>query len=75
MLSASLATFLPRALTVALMGAVLPNDMGVALPNLLAALICALDYLNYVNRVERRAVIELSGPGAMAEWTGGAICR
>jgi len=72
MITSSLAMFLPLALTFALMEALLPKDMGVAWPNLVAALVCALGYWIYVNRVERRAVIELSGPGAMAEWTRGA---
>jgi membrane protease YdiL (CAAX protease family) len=72
MITASLAMFLPLALTFALMEALLPKDMGVAWPNLAAALVCALGYWVYANRVERRAVIELSGLGAMAEWTRGA---
>ena len=72
MITASLAMFLPLALTFALMEALLPKNMGLAWPNLVAALVCALGYWIYVNRVERRAVSELSGPGAMAEWTRGA---
>jgi membrane protease YdiL (CAAX protease family) len=72
MITASLAMFLPLALSFALMEALLPKEMGVAWPNLVAAIVCALGYWVYVNRVERRAVIELSGPGAMAEWTRGA---
>ena len=72
MITASLAMFLPLALTFALMEALLPKDVGLAWPNLAAALVCALGYWVYVNRVERRAVIELCGSGAMAEWTRGA---
>ncbi|MDO8456949.1 MAG: CPBP family intramembrane metalloprotease [Burkholderiaceae bacterium] len=72
MITASLAMFLPLALTFALMEALLPKDMGVVWPNLMAALVCALGYWIYVNRVERRVVIELSGTGAITEWTRGA---
>jgi len=63
---------LALALSFALMEALLPRDKLVAWPNLVAALACALGYWAYVNRVERRKVAELSGSGALAEWTRGA---
>ena len=72
MLAASLAMFLALSLSFAVMEALLPKDMIVAWPNLVAALACALGYWAYVNRVERRAVTELSASGALAEWTRGA---
>jgi membrane protease YdiL (CAAX protease family) len=72
MVSASLAMFLPLALIFALIEALLPKDMGIALPNLVAALVCALGYWVYVNRVERREVAELSGSSALVEWARGA---
>jgi membrane protease YdiL (CAAX protease family) len=72
MITASLAMFLPLALSFALMEAFLPKDMGVAWSNLVAALVCVLGYWAYVNRVEQRAVTELSGSGAPTEWTRGA---
>ena len=64
--------FLALALSFAVMEALLSKDMLVAWPNLVAALACALGYWAYVNRVERRAVTELSASGALAEWTRGA---
>jgi membrane protease YdiL (CAAX protease family) len=72
MLAASLAMFLALALSFALMESLLPKDNLVAWPNLVAALACALGYWAYVNRVERREVTELSGSGALAEWSRGA---
>jgi uncharacterized protein len=72
MLAASLAMFLALALSFALMEALLPKDMLVAWPNVVGALACALGYWLYVNRVERRKVVELSGSGALGEWTRGA---
>ena len=72
MVGAAMAMFLPLALTFALMEALLPKDMGVAWPNLAAALVCALGYWIYVNRVERREVTELGGSGAPGEWARGA---
>lgn len=72
MIAASLAMFLPLALSFALMEALLPKDMLVAWPNLMAALVCALGYWAYVNRVERRKVAELSSSGALVEWARGA---
>ena len=72
MLAASLAIFLALALSFALMEALLPKDRLVAWPNLVAALACAMGYWAYANRVERREVNELSGSGALAEWTRGA---
>jgi membrane protease YdiL (CAAX protease family) len=72
MVGAAMAMFLPLALTFALMEALLPKDMGVAWPNLVAALVCALGYWIYVNRVERREVTELGGSGAPGEWARGA---
>lgn len=72
MCAASLTMFLALALSFALMEALLPKDMLVAWPNLVAALACALGYWAYVNRVERRKVAELSGSGSLAEWTRGA---
>ena len=49
------------------MEALLPKDRLVAWPNLVAALACALGDRAYVNRVERREVTELGGPGALVE--------
>jgi membrane protease YdiL (CAAX protease family) len=72
MLASSLAMFLSLALSFALMEALLPREMGGAWPNLVAALACALGYQAYANRVERREVTELGGPGALAEWSRGA---
>lgn len=72
MLAASLAMFLALALSFALMESLLPKDNLVAWPNLVAALACALGYWAYVKRVERREVTELSGSGALAEWSRGA---
>jgi membrane protease YdiL (CAAX protease family) len=72
MITASLAMFLPLALVFALMESLLPKDLGVAWPNLAAALVCVLGYWAYVNRVEQRAVTELSGSGAPVEWARGA---
>ena len=72
MVGAAMAMFLPLALTFALMEALLPKDMGVAWPNLVAALVCALGYWIYVNRVERREVTELGGSGAPGAWARGA---
>ena len=72
MLAASLAMFLALALSFALTEAVLPKDIRVAWPNLVAALACAVGYWVYANRVERREVTELSSQGALAEWTRGA---
>ncbi len=72
MITASLAMFLPLALSFALMETLLPKGTGVAWPNLVAALVCVLGYRVYVKRVERRAVTELSGSGAPAEWAAGA---
>lgn len=72
MLAASLAMFLALALSFALMESLLPKENLVAWPNLLAALACALGYWAYVNRVECREVTELSGSGALAEWSRGA---
>jgi hypothetical protein len=42
MITASLAMFLPLALSFALMEALPPKDMGSAWPNLVAALVCLL---------------------------------
>lgn len=72
MLAASLAMFLPLALAFALIEALIPKDVGVAWPNLVAALVCALGYWTYMRRVERREVTELGGAGAPAEWARGA---
>ena len=72
MLAASLAMFLALALSFALTEVLLPKDMRVPWPNLVAALACALGYWVYARRVERREVTELSGSGALAEWTRGA---
>ena len=72
MAGAAMAMFLPLALSFALMEALLPKDMGVAWPNLVAALVCALGYWIYVKRVERREVTELGGSGAPGAWARGA---
>ena len=72
MLAAALAMLLSLALSFALMEALLPKDVRVAWPNLVAALACALGYLAYANRIERREVTELSSDGALAEWSRGA---
>ena len=72
MLAASLAMFLPLALSFALMEALLPKEALVAWPNLVAALVCALGYWAYASRIEQRKVTELSGFGAMGEWARGA---
>lgn len=72
MLAASLAMFLPLALSFALMEALLPKDALVAWSNLVAALVCALGYWAYAKRVEQRKVAELSSSGALAEWARGA---
>lgn len=72
MLAASLAMLLALALSFALMESLLPKGNLVAWPNLVAALACALGYWAYVIRVERREVTELSGSGALTEWSRGA---
>ena len=72
MLAAALAMLLSLALSFALMEALLPKDVRVAWPNLVAALACALGYWAYANRIERREVTELSSDGALAEWSRGA---
>ena len=72
MLAASLVMFLAMALSFAFTEALLPKKMPIAWPNLAAALACALGYWAYVNRVERRAVVELSSAGALPEWARGA---
>lgn len=72
MLAASLAMFLPLALTFALIESLIPKGTGAVWPNLVAALVCALGYWMFVQRVERREVTELSGTGAPAEWARGA---
>jgi membrane protease YdiL (CAAX protease family) len=72
MFAASLAMVLALALSFGAMEALVPKDMLVAWPNLVAALACALGYWAYVNRVERRKVVELSGSGSLSEWTRGA---
>ena len=72
MLAASLGMFLALALSFALTEVLLPKDMRVAWPNLVAALACASGYWVYARRVERREVTELNGSGALAEWTRGA---
>ena len=72
MLAASLAMFLPLALTFALIEPLIPKGVGVSWPNLVGALVAALGYWTYVNRVERREMTELSGTGAAAEWALGA---
>ena len=72
MLAASLAMFLALAFSFALTEVLLPKDMRVAWPNLVAALACALGYWVYASRVERREVTELNGSGALREWTRGA---
>ncbi len=72
MIAAALAMFVPLALSFALMESLLPKDLRIAWPNLVAALVCALGYWAYANRVERRLVTELSGPGALTEWARGA---
>jgi membrane protease YdiL (CAAX protease family) len=72
MLAASLAMFLPLALTFALIESLISKDMGVAWPNLVAALVSALGYWTYVRRVERREVTELGSAGAPTEWARGA---
>lgn len=72
MLTASVAMFLALALSFALMESLLPKSNLIAWPNLVAAFACAFGYWAYVNRVERRAVTELSGSGAPIEWARGA---
>ncbi len=72
MLAAALAMFVPLALSFALMESLLPKGVGVAWTNLVAAGVCALGYWAYARRVERRDVSELSGNGAVVEWTRGA---
>jgi uncharacterized protein len=72
MLTASLAMFLPLALSFALLEALVPKAMFVAWPNLVAAMACALGYWVYVNRVERREVSELGASGALIESARGA---
>jgi membrane protease YdiL (CAAX protease family) len=72
MFAASLVMVLALALSFGAMEALVPKDMLVAWPNLVAALACALGYWAYVNRVERRKVVELSGSGSLSEWTRGA---
>ena len=71
MIGAAMAMFLSLALSFALMEAMLPKDMVSAWSNLVAALVCALGYWAYANLVERRAVNELSGSGAIGEWSRG----
>lgn len=72
MIGAAMAIFLPLALSFALMEAMLPKDKSFAWTNLVAALVCALGYWAYASLVERRAVRELSGSGALGEWARGA---
>ena len=71
-LAASLVIFLSLALSFAVTEALLPRKMPIAWPNAVAALACALGYVAYVKWVERRAVTELGGRGALTEWAGGA---
>jgi len=72
MLAAALAIFLALASSFALTEVLLPKDMPVAWPSLVAALACGFGYWIYARGVERREVTELSGSGALAEWTRGA---
>lgn len=72
MLGASLAMFLALALSFALTESLLPKQMPIAWPNLVAALACTLGYWGWVRRVERREVKELGGAGALAEGARGA---
>lgn len=72
MLAAALAMFLALASSFALTEVLLPKDMPVAWPSLVAALACGFGYWIYARGVERREVTELSGTGALAEWTRGA---
>ena len=70
--AASLVIFLSLALSFAVTEAWLPKRMTVAWPNAVAALACAFGYVAYIKWVERRAVTELGGRGALTEWAGGA---
>jgi len=72
MFAASLSMFLALAVSFALMESLLPKDSLATWSNLAAALACALGYWAYASRVERREVIELSGPAALNEWARGA---
>ncbi len=72
MLAASLALFLALASSFAMTEVLLPKDMHVAWPNLVAALACALGYWVYARCVDRREVTELSGSGALLEGMRGA---
>ena len=72
MIAASLVIFLSLALSFAVTETLLPRNISIAWPNAVAALACALGYLAYVKWVERRAVTELRGSGALIEWAGGA---
>ena len=72
MLTATLSMFLALALSFALTEALLPKDLQVGWPSLVAALACALGYWAYARWVERRAVTELGGAGALVEVARGA---
>lgn len=72
MLAASLAMVLALALSFALMEGLLPKAHGIAWPNAVAALACALGYWIHAHRVERREVTELGGAGALSETACGA---
>jgi hypothetical protein len=72
MVAASLATFVPLALSFMLVEALLPREMRIAWPNLMATVACALGYWACAKWFERREVSELSVSGAPAEWARGA---
>ena len=72
MVWASVAMVLALALCFALIEALVPKNLRHNWPNLIAALACVLGYWVYVNRFERRPVVEISPSGAPIEWARGA---
>ena len=61
----------PVVLTMALVQATLAKPWRMYWPPLLAAILCVLAYVQYVRRVERRAVPELARAGALRELGAG----
>ena len=67
MVAAALAMFLALALSFGVLEAALPGDLRGTWPDAVGALACALGYWAYVRCIERRAVTELNGSGALVE--------
>ncbi|WP_256078246.1 CPBP family intramembrane glutamic endopeptidase [Massilia sp. YIM B04103] len=69
---AALAVIVPLAAALMLSEAIAPKHLRVIWPNILAMLACLAGYGFYVHRVEKRPLLELSGPGAFGETLAGA---